>query len=156
MNCKRSLAALAGITLLAAGTAVAGQAPKTTAPAAPAATAPAAPAKLAPPIRGAANVAVTKPVTKSGKVDGKDFIITTMKIKNLSAGSIAGFKADEFWLDKGGNPVGGDTFRSRKPIQPNEIVELTFQTPRNPNMNTNQYRFSHANGEIKTQLVPKL
>lgn len=154
MNCKRTtLAALAGVVLLAAGTAVAGQAPK---PAAPAAAAPAAPAKLAPPIRGAANVAVTKPVTKSGKVGGKDFIITTMKIKNLSAGAIAGFKADEFWLDKGGNPVGGDTFRSRKPIQPNEIVEMTFQTPRDPKMSSNQYRFTHANGEIKTQLVPKL
>lgn len=154
MNCKRyTLAALAGVVLLAAGTAVAGQAPK---PAAPAAPAPAAPARLAAPIRGVANIAVTKPVTKSGKVEGKDFIITTMKIKNLSAGSIAGFKADEYWLDKGGNPVGGDTFRSRKPIQPNEVVEMTFQTPRNPNMNTNQYRFSHANGEIKTQLVAKL
>lgn len=139
--------------MLAAGTAVAGQAPK---PAAPATAAPSAPARLAPPIRGAANVAVTKPVTKSGKVDGKDFIITTMKVKNLSSGAIAGFKADEFWLDKAGNPVGGDTFRSRKPIQPNEVVELTFQTPRNANMNSNQYRFSHANGEIKTQLVPKL
>lgn len=152
MNCKKlTLAALAGVTLLVAGTAVAGQAPK---PAAPAATTPAP--RLAAPMRGAANVAVTKPVTKSGKVDGKDFIITTMKIKNLSAGSIAGFKADEFWLDKGGNPVGGDTFRSRKPIQPNEIVEMTFQTPRNPAMSSNQYRFSHANGEVKTQLVPKL
>ncbi len=148
MNRKRStLAALAGIALLAAGTSVAGQAP-----AAPAA----APTRLAAPIRGAANVAVTKPVTKAGKVEGKDFIITTMKIKNLSAGAIAGFKADEFWLDKGGNPVGGDVFRSRKPIQPNEIVELTFSTPRNGAMSTNQYRFSHANGEIKTQLVPKL
>jgi len=147
------LAVVAGMTLLAAGTTVAGQAPK---PAAPAAAAPAAPAKLAPPIRGAANVAVTKPVTKAGKVDGKDFIITTMKMKNLSAGAIAGFKADEFWLDKSGNPVGGDTFRSRKPIQPNEIVEMTFQTPRNPAMNNNQYRFSHANGDVKTQLVPKL
>jgi hypothetical protein len=154
MICKRStLAALAGLSLLVVGTAVAGQAPK---PAAPAAPAPAAPARLAPPIRGAANMAVTKPVTKAGKVDGKDFIITTMKIKNLSAGAIAGFKADEFWLDKSGNPVGGDTFRSRKPIQPNEILELTFQTPRNPSMNTNQYRFTHANGDIKTQLVPKL
>ncbi len=153
MNKRSTLAAFAGVVLLAAGTAVAGQAPK---PAAPAAAAPAAPAKLAAPIRGAANVAVTKPVTKAAKVDGKDFIVTTMKIKNLSAGAIAGFKADEFWLDKGGNPVGGDTFRSRKPIQPNEIVEMTFQTPRDPKMSTNQYRFSHANGDIKTQLVPKL
>jgi hypothetical protein len=133
--------------MLAAGTPVAGQAP---------AAGTQAPARLAPPIRGQASVAVTKPVTKAGKVDGKDFIITTMKIKNLSTGAIAGFKADEFWLDKSGNPVGGDVFRSRRPIQPNEVVELTFSTPRNANMSSNQYRFSHANGEVKTQLVPKL
>lgn len=153
MNRQRStLVALAGIVLMAAGTAAAGQAPK---PAAPAA-APAAPTKLAPPIRGVANLAVTKPVTKAGKVDGKDFIITTMKVKNLSSGAIAGFKADEYWYDKGGNPVGGDTFRYRKPMQPNEIVELEFKSPRDPRMNSNQYKFSHANGEIKTQPVPKL
>jgi len=150
MNLRKStLAALAGVSLLIGGTAVAGQA-------AGQAPAPAARPRLAPPIRGQANVAVTKPVTKATKVDGKDFVVTTMKIKNLSSGAIAGFKADEFWLDKAGNPVGGDTFRSRKPIQPNELLELTFQTPRNPAMNTNQYRFSHANGEIKTELVPKL
>lgn len=149
MNRKRStFAVLAGVAVLALGTSVAGQAPNTSAPAAP--------TRLAAPIRGAANLAVTRPVTKAGKVDGRDFIITTMKVKNLSAGAIAGFKADEFWLDKSGNPVGGDTFRSRRPIQPNEVLELTFQTPRNPTMNTNQYQFSHANGEIKTQLVPKL
>jgi hypothetical protein len=151
MRKNSALAALA-VALMVTGATVAGQAPK---PATPAA-APAAPAKLAPPIRGEALVAVTKPVTKAGKVDGKDFIITTMKIKNLSAGAIAGFKADENWYDKQRNPVGGDTFRSRKPIQPNEIIELTFQTPRNPAMNSNQYQFSHANGQIKTQLVPKL
>ena len=145
------LAALAGFAL-AAGTAVAGQATK---PAAPAA-APAAPVKLAPPIRGEALVAVTKPVTKAGKVDGKDFIITTMKIKNMSAGAIAGFRAEENWYDKSRNPIGGDTFRSRKPIQPNEVVELTFQVPRNPAMQSNQYQFFHANGAIKTQSVPKL
>jgi hypothetical protein len=149
-----ALAALAGIAIMAAGTAVAGQAPKPTTP--PATSAPATPARLAPPIRGAANVQHTRPVTKSGKVDGKDFIITTMRIKNMSAGAIAGLRVDEFWLDKAGNPVGGDTFRSRRPIQPNEIVELTFQTPRNPAMNSNQYRFSHANGDIKTVLVPRL
>jgi hypothetical protein len=158
-----TLLALAGAVVLVAGTATAQQA----APAKPQATtakptgtagqATAAPApRLAAPIRGVANLGVTKPVTKSGKVEGKDFIITTMKVKNMSSGSIAGLKADEFWLDKAGNPVGGDTFRYRKPLQPNEVIEITFSTPRDAKMSTNQYRFSHANGDIKTQLVPKL
>jgi hypothetical protein len=151
----KTLLAFAGAVVLVASTAAAQQKPDAK-PTGTAGQATAAPAKLAPPIRGVANLGVTKPVTKAGKVEGKDFIITTMKVKNMSSGAIAGLKADEFWLDKAGNPVGGDTFRYRKPLQPNEVIEITFQTPRDAKMASNQYRFSHANGDIKTQLVPKL
>ena len=91
-----TLLALAGAVLLVAGTAA--QTP------APAAAAP----KMVAPIRGQANLGVTKPVTKTQLIEGKTWIITTMKVKNLSAGSIAGLKADEVWHDKAGNPVGGD------------------------------------------------
>lgn len=139
-----TLLALAGAVLLVAGTAA--QTP------APAAAAP----KMVPPIRGQANLGVTKPVTKTQLIEGRTWIITTIKVKNLSAGSIAGLKADEFWHDKAGNPVGGDTFRYRKPLQPNEVIDIEFRTPRDPKMASNQYQFSHANGAIKTQLVPKL
>ncbi len=31
-------------------------------------------------------------------------IVTTIKIKNLSNGAIAGLKVDEFWYDKDGQP----------------------------------------------------
>jgi len=153
-----TLLALAGAVLLVAGTAAQQAAPpaKPAAPAGQTAAAPGAPAKMVPPIRGQANLGVTKPSTKATKIDGKDFIVTTMKVKNMSSGSIAGLKADEFWLDKSGNPVGGDTFRYRKPLQPNEVIEIEFRTPRDAKMSSNQYQFSHANGTIKTQLVPKL
>ena len=153
------LLALAGAVLLVAGTATAQQKaapqPKATTPVATAGQATAAP-KMVAPIRGQANLGVTKPVTKAMKVDGKDFIVTTMKIKNMSSGAIAGLKADEFWLDKAGNPVGGDTFRYRKPLQPNEVITIEFRTPRDPKMASNQYQFSHANGTIKAQSVPTL
>jgi hypothetical protein len=150
MNYKKSaLAALAGVALLAAGTAVAGQAPK---PAAPAA----APVKLAPPIRGAANLGYTKPVTKAERVDGKQFIVTTIQVKNLSSGAIAGLKIDEFWYDAARNPLPGDTFRYRKPLQPNEVITVELRTPRDPKMVTNSYNFSHANGTIVPKLLPKL
>jgi len=154
-----TLLALAGAVLLVAGTAAAQQkapAAKPAAAAAQTAAAPAAPAKMGPPIRGQANLGVTKPVTKAINVDGKTLIVTTMKVKNLSSGSIAGLKADENWYDKANNPVGGDTFRYRKPLQPNEVIEIEFRTPRDAKMSSNQYQFSHANGTIKTQLVPKL
>ena len=154
-----TLLALAGAVLLVAGSATAQQKPAAAKPATPVGTAgqTAAPAqKMVAPIRGVANLSVTKPVTKAMKVDGQDFIVTTMKIKNMSSGAIAGLKADEFWLDKAGNPVGGDTFRYRKPLQPNEVITIEFRTPRNAKMASNSYQFSHANGAIKAQSVPTL
>ena len=122
-------------------------------PAAPAAAPAAAPGKLAPPIRGQAELGYTKPVSKR---DGKGNIVTTIKVKNMSTGAIAGLKVDEFWYDKGGDPVTGDTFRYRKPLQPQEVIEVTLTTPINPKMDRNQYKFEHLNGTIKTTLLPKL
>lgn len=114
---------------------------------------PAASTKFVPAIRGLAEVALTKPVTK--RVGNE--IVTTIKVKNTSTtNSIAGLKVDEFWYDKAGEPVTGDTFRYRKPLQPGEIVEVTLRKPVNPRMDRNQYQFVHANGDIKTTVVPKL
>jgi len=120
---------------------------------APAATEQATPAKFVPPVRGLAEVALTKPVTK--RVGNE--IVTTIKVKNTSTtNSIVGLKVDEFWYDKAGEPLTGDTFRHRKPLQPGEIVEVTLRTPVNPKMDRNQYQFVHAYGDIKTTVVPKL
>jgi hypothetical protein len=124
------------------------------APPAPAAQPAAAPARLAPPVRGEAELGYTKPVSKRSP-DGK-FVVTSIKVKNLSQGSIAGLKVDEFWYDKAGDPVTGDTFRYRKPLQPGEVIEVTLRTPVNPKMDRNQYKFEHANGNIKTKALPKL
>ena len=124
------------------------------APPAAAAQPPAAPARLAPPVRGEAELGYTKPVSKRSP-DGK-FVVTSIKVKNLSQGSIAGLKVDEYWYDKAGDPVTGDTFRYRKPLQPNEVIEVTLRTPVNPKMDRNQYKFEHANGTIKTKALPKL
>ena len=147
-----------GVALLAAGM-EAGQAQPKVAP--PAATAQkpndegaaTAPGKLVAPVRGEAELGYTKPVTKN---DGK-FITTTMKVKNLSKGAIAGLKIDEFWYDKDGNPVtGSQPFRWKKPLQPGEVIEVVLKVPINKAMNRNQYKFEHANGKIKPTLLPKL
>jgi len=123
-------------------------------PAAPAQSAPAAPAKFVPPIRGEAPVNMTKPVTKRLN----DEVVTTFKVKNPSAtSSIAGLKISEFWYDKDGNPVtGAQPFRYRKPLLPGEVIEVVLKVPINKAMNRNQYKFEHANGKIKTTLLPKL
>ena len=141
-----SLLAIVGAILMATGAAAAQGAKPAPAPAA------AAPTRLAPPVRGQAELGYTKPVTKRTGAN----IVTTIKVKNLSSGSIAGLKVDEFWYDKGGDPVTGDTFRYRKPLQPQEVIEVTLTTPVNPKMDRNQYKFEHLNGTIKTTLLPKL
>ena len=146
--------AAAGVLLLATG-AVAGQAKKPAAKSAAAVQAPAAPAKparLAPPVRGEAELGYARPVIKR---DAK-FIRTTIKVKNLSAGAIAGLRVDEYWYDKKGDPVTGDTWRDLHPLQPGEVAEVELNTPINPRMDRNQYQFKHANGTIKTKLLTKI
>jgi hypothetical protein len=129
-----------------------GEEPATTEPAEPT-TSLTASAKFVPPIHGLAEVELTKPVTK--RVGNE--IVTTIRVKNTSTtNSIAGLRVDDYWYDMAGAPVTGNTFRHPKPLQPGEIVEVTLRTPVNPKMERNQYRFVHANGEIKTTVVPEL
>ena len=147
---KLVLLTVAGALAVATGSAAA-QAPK---PAA--APAQGAPPRLVAPVRGVAQIGYTKPLVKRGKVGGKDFVITTMQIKNMAAGPIAGLKVDDFWYDKGGNPLPSDSYRHPRPLQPGEVITVTLETPADPRMNRNQWQFSHANGEIKPVLVAKM
>lgn len=117
----------------------------TTAPALPETT-----SRLIAPVRGEAVLDITNPDTKV--VRGE--IVTTIKVRNASTdGAIAGLNVDENWYDKAGNPVGGDTYRHRSPLKEGEAILITLTTPRIPEMNTNSYQFSHANGTIKTNVV---
>ncbi|MCA1584138.1 MAG: hypothetical protein LC791_04975 [Acidobacteria bacterium] len=111
-----------------------------------------APRKLIAPVRGEATIEMTPPATK---VVGTE-VVTTIIVKNTSSGAIAGFKIEENWYDKGGNPIGGDTYRHPRPLPPNEIITITLKTPRHPQMTRNQYQFSHANGNVKPKSVPKI
>ncbi|HEY3091815.1 MAG TPA: hypothetical protein VGJ52_01910 [Vicinamibacterales bacterium] len=145
-----SLVAL-GAAVLLATSALAGQAKPAT-PATPAQGAPAAPAKFVPPIRGEAQVSMTKPLTKRTATE----IITNFKVKNPSTtGSIAGLKISEFWYDKAGNPVSGDEFRYRKPLMPGEVIDVELRSPVNPKMASSQYKFEQANGNVKPTVVAK-
>ncbi len=123
-------------------------------PAAPAQSgqAPAARPRLVAPLRGVAQLGYTKPVPKAVK----DLIVTTIQVKNLETKPIAGLKVEEFWYSKAGDAVAGATFRYPRPLQPGEVITVTLETPRNPNMDRNQYSFTHGNGSIKATLQPKL
>ena len=154
MNCKK-LTLLAAAGLLAVSTGVAAQQAKPATPA-PESQAPAAKPRLVAPVRGVAQIGYTKPTVKRGKVNGKDFVITTMQIKNMAAGPIAGLKVDDFWYDKAGGPLPSDSYRHPRPLAPGEVITVTLETPADPRMNRNQWQFSHANGDIKPTLVPKM
>ena len=149
-----------GAAVLLATSALAGQAkpPAAAKPATPAAkpatpaTPPASPARYVPPIRGEAAVSMTRPVVKRLK----DEILTSFKVKNPSStGSIAGLKISEFWYDTSGNPVSGDEFRYRKPLMPQEVIDVELRSPINPKMAKSQYKFEQANGGVKPSVVAK-
>jgi hypothetical protein len=154
MNRQKLVLLSVAAAFLAAGSAEA-QAPKP-ATAGAAAQAPAERPKLVAPVRGVAQIGYTKPLVKRGKVGGKDFVITTMQIKNMAMGPIAGLKVDDFWYDRGGNPLPSDSYRHPRPLQPGEVITVTLETPADTRMNRNQWQFSHANGEIKPVLVAKM
>ena len=153
---KLSLLALAGVVVLVAG-AAAEQAPKPAPEAQASQPAPAARPKLVAPVRGVAQLGYTKPVVKNATIGGKQFVVTTIQVKNMANGAIAGLKVDEFWYDKAGDPVtGAQPFRYRKPLMPGEVIDVVLKVPTNPKMNSNQYKFEHANGTIKPTKMPKL
>lgn len=111
-----------------------------------------APRKLVAPVRGVANVELTAPDTR---VVG-DKVVTTMRIKNVSSGPIAGLRIEENWFDRSRQAVPGDVYRHARPLPVGEVIVVTLTTPRKAGMGDNRYTFSHANGEIKTKVVPKL
>ena len=111
-----------------------------------------APRKLVAPVRGEANVEITTPDTK---LSGND-VVTTFRVKNISTGPIAGFKVQENWF-KGGEALSGDEYRHPRPLQPNEVIQITLSVPRARVVGArNQYQFSHANGAIKAKPVKTL
>jgi hypothetical protein len=103
------------------------------------------------PIRGTVEIVFLKPDVKQVKAD----VVTTIKVKNVSNGPIARLKVEEFWWDKNNNPVSSNQDWSRKPVMPGEVVTFTMTTPKDGRMFRNNYKFSHANGDVKPKQVPK-
>jgi len=103
------------------------------------------------PVRGTVQIQYTKPVTKRVK----DQVVTTITVKNMSNGPVARLKVEEFWWDKKNNPVASNQDFSKKPVMPGEVVTFTLTTPYSASMNSNNYKFSHAYGNIDPKQVPK-
>lgn len=112
--------------------------------------------RLATPVRGVAQLGYTAPVITNEQIDGRNFVVTTMEVKNMADGSIAGLMVDEFWYDRPGNTIGGDNYRHPTPLQPGEVITITLETLHDPRMDRNQYSFTHANGDIEATLQETL
>jgi hypothetical protein len=107
---------------------------------------------LVPTQRGLAEIAYTQPQARRER----EFIVTSIRVKNVSQNAIAGFQVDEFWFDADGNTVTGDQVRFREPILSNEVREIELRVPRVQSMDRSNYEFSHQNGEIKATLVKEI
>ena len=133
-------------TLLAAGTALA-QTPQ-----APEMHQVLAGKKFTPPIKGEAIIEYTAPVTKREK----DNVVTRITVRNAAIAPVPRLTVAETWYDKGGAIVTGGKGMINGLLQPGEIQTIVIETPYNAKMNSNNYNFSHANGTVKPQRVPKL
>lgn len=114
------------------------------------------PAKRAayiPPVKGIATIDV---IQSPSKQVGRE-MVTVLRIKNTSKGSINLLKADEYWYDKSMKIVSGAPSYAHKkaPIQPGEIVEITLRSPipAGVTLYQNQVMFRHANGDAKANKV---
>ena len=107
---------------------------------------------LVPTVHGRAVIGYTQPQARREA----NFIITAMRVKNLSENAIAGFQVDEFWFDTDGNTVTGDRFRLREPLLPEQVLDLELRVPRDPAMDRSNYEFSHQNGNIEANLLDEI
>ena len=101
-------------------------------------------------VKGTAELGILQPVTK---VEGKE-VVTTIKVKNMSKGTIVGLRVEEYWYDKDNNPLPGDSKRLPQ-LAPGAVSTIVLRTPKNEQMFKNQYVFSHDNGKVHSSVYAK-
>jgi hypothetical protein len=105
-----------------------------------------------PPIRGAAEVEFTKPVTKRDK----DLVIDEVMVRNAASQPIARLTVESIYYDKGGQVIAGGKGYVNGLLQPGEVKTVRVETPFNAKMTSSNYKFTHANGTVNPKRVDKL
>ncbi len=106
--------------------------------------------KFIPPVRGIATIEVILGVPRRV---GRD-VVSKIKVRNTSKGSINLLKVDEYWYDAQSKIVSAAQYAHTKaPIQPGEIVEIEIRAPYESTMRQNQRVFAHANGKVDAKAV---
>jgi len=113
--------------------------------------APAQPAKYIAPVKGTATIDV---IQAPSKRVGKE-MVTVLKIRNTSTGSINLLRLDEYWYEKGKLVTTSQYAHKKAPIRPGEIIEVTLRAPvpAGTNPQQNQVLFRHAKGDAKATKV---
>ena len=105
-----------------------------------------------PPIRGAADVEFTKPVTKREK----DTVIDKVEVKNISSRPIARLTVEAIYYDKAGTVIANGRGFINGLLPAGKVETVTVETPFNVKMNSSNYKFTHANGTINPVKVDKI
>lgn len=108
--------------------------------------------KFIPPIRGEALVQFTGPRTRR---DGNDVIIA-FTVRNAVQSPIARLTIAVTWYDRDNNVISGGRGVINGLLQAGEVQDIEIRTPYNSRMNSNNFNFSHANGNVKPERVDKL
>jgi hypothetical protein len=114
---------------------------------------PPAAAKWVPPIKGEATLEFIE--SKPTKAKGE--ILTKVKVRNTSKGSIALLSVEAYWYTRKNEIGSNGVYRHRKLLNPDEIIEFTIAAPEKPDLDgRNMLMFKHANGSVKPTRVKKL
>jgi hypothetical protein len=108
--------------------------------------------KFTPPVKGEAVIEYTAPKTaRKG-----DSVVTAIMVRNLSSAPIARLTVNEVWYQKDGSVLTAGRAVINGLLQPREIQTMEIATPWKAGMGSFQRRFTHANGDVKLNLVKNL
>ena len=105
-----------------------------------------------PPIRGAADLEFTKPVTKR---EG-DMVVDRFEVKNVSSQPIARLTVEAIYYDKAGAVIANGRGFINGLLPAGKVETVKVETPFNVKMNSSNYKFTHANGTVTPKRVDKI
>jgi hypothetical protein len=105
-----------------------------------------------PPVRGAADVEFTRPVTKR---EG-DLVVDTIVVKNVASQPIARLTVEAIYYDKAGTVIANGKGFINGLLPAGKVETVKVETPFNPKMNSSNYKFTHANGSVTPKRVDKI
>ena len=86
----------------------------------------------------------------------KGEVLTKMKVRNTSKGSIALLSVEEIWYNSKREIASNGIYRHKQLLPPGEIIEFTIASPEKPDLQQDMLMFKHANGTVKPNRVKKL